>query len=140
MSASVVQNSACRSRWMICVESVAGFQPKLLANGRSICRIEVRMRADRAAQFANANPLRGLRETFFRPAEFVEHQRELQPERDRLRVNAMAPADHRRHLESPRLVGDDAHAVRQIFQRGSCDASVSCTASVVSRTSDDVSP
>ena len=71
----------------------------------------MRVRADRAAEFADADPLARLREPFFRAAEFVEHQRELQTEGDRLGVNAVAAADHRRHFEPPRLVCRSLFAV-----------------------------
>ena len=65
MIARVVENSACRSRWMTCVESVAGLQPELLADVPLDPRVEVRMRADGPAQFANTDPSECLRETFF---------------------------------------------------------------------------
>ena len=68
--------------------------------------------------------LRGLREPFFGAAEFVEHQRELQPESDRLRVNAVAPADHRRHFETPRLVRDDLAQLLQVLREKILPAAV----------------
>jgi hypothetical protein len=59
----------------------------------------MRVRADGAGKLAHA--IRSLR--FFEPllgaAKFVVHQRELQAESDRLRVNAVAAADHRRVFE-----------------------------------------
>jgi hypothetical protein len=64
----------------------------------------MRVRADGAAYFADTNPLARLCETFFRAAEFVIHQRELQAERDWLGVHAVAAPDHRDHFEPPCLV------------------------------------
>ena len=36
IKANVLQNSACRSRWITCVESVAGFNPSFSQTARSI--------------------------------------------------------------------------------------------------------
>ena len=117
MSASVVENSACRSRWMIWVESFAGCSPSFSQTWRSI-------RGSRCAWVPTAplslpTPTRSecLREPFFGAAEFVEHERELQPESDRLGVDAVAPANHRRHFVTPRLVGHDAPQFADVFQQ-----------------------
>ena len=97
------------------------------------------MRADGAAQLADATRSERLRETLFRAAEFVVHQRQLQPESDRLRVNAMAAADHRRHFVTPRLSATTRRSSRMSSSR-ILPAASSCTARVVSRISDDVRP
>ena len=94
-----------------------GLQPELCANVTLDPRIEMRVCADGAAQFADADALQCLRQPFLGPAEFVEHERELQPESDRLRVNAVAPANHRRHLVTPGLVADDAAQFADVFQQ-----------------------
>ena len=96
---------------------VRGLQSELLTNRAFDRRIQMRMRADRAAEFSDADPFLGLRQSFLRPPEFVEHQGELEPEGDRLRMNAVAAADHRRHLESARLRGDRGPQVGQILRR-----------------------
>ena len=62
------------------------------------------MSTDRAAYLPDANTFAGLRETLFRAPEFVEHQRELQTERDWFRMHAMAPPNHRSHFEPPSLL------------------------------------
>ena len=75
----------------------------------------MRVRADRSAQFPDANSFRCLRQSFLRPPEFVEHERKLKPESDRLGVNAVAPANHWRHFESARLRGNRGSQVGQIL-------------------------
>ena len=95
--------------------NIRGFQPELFTHRPLDRRIQMRMRADRPAQFPDANPLPGLRQSLLRPSKLVEHQRELEPERDRLRMNAVAAADHRRHLESTRLRRDRRPQLAQIL-------------------------
>ena len=92
-------------------------QPELLANVPLDPWVEVRMRANGPAQFANADTSECLQETFFGSGEFVEHERELQSESDRLGVNAMAPADHRRHFVTPRLVGHNAPQFADVLEQ-----------------------
>ena len=115
-------------------------QAELLADRSLDRRIEVRVRADRAAQLADAHARRRLLEPFQGAAEFVIHQRQLQSEGDRLGMDAVAAADHRRHLELPRPVRDGARASPSNHRPECRAASVICTASVVSSTSDDVMP
>ena len=55
-------NSACRSRWTICVEMCAGLQTELLADVALDARIEMRVRADRAAELADADAFARLRQ------------------------------------------------------------------------------
>src|SRR5205814_3711458 len=69
-------------------------QPKFLANFALDPRIQMRVCPYRAAEFPDANTLTPLRETLFRTTKFIEHQRQLQPDGDRLRVNAVAAPDH----------------------------------------------
>src|SRR5437588_217524 len=52
------------------------------------------------AYFADPNSFARLSQAFFRTPEFVEHERQFQSKRDRLRVHAMAAPDHRRPFES----------------------------------------
>jgi hypothetical protein len=101
---------------MIWVESFAG-QSEFLANVALDPRVKMCMGADGAAQFADSDTPECLREALFGPAEFVEHKRELQPESDRLGVNAMAPANHRRHFVTPGLVGHNAPQFADVFQQ-----------------------
>src|SRR5438067_8702507 len=82
------------------------FQSELFANRALNFWIDVRMRAHRSAYFADADALARLCQAFFRPAEFIIHQRELQPECNRLRVHAVTAANHRRHFEPARLLRD----------------------------------
>ena len=92
-------------------------QPELLANVSLNPRIEMRMGADCAAELSDSNTFQHLRESLFRPAEFIEHERELQPEGDRLGVNAVAPADHRRHFVTAGLVADHAAQIADVFEQ-----------------------
>ena len=94
--------------------------------------------ADRAGELADTIRSRaGSRR--FRAAKFVVHQRHFQAERGRLGMDAVAATDHRRHFESPRLLCDHCAQTLQIGRRMSAD-SFNCTARVVSKISDDVSP
>ena len=52
-------------------------QPEFLANFALDPWIQMRVRPHRAAEFSNANALTRLRESLFRAAEFIEHQRQL---------------------------------------------------------------
>ena len=61
---------------------------------------------DRAAKFPHPDAFACLRESFLRASELIEHQRQLQTERDRFGVNAMAAADHRCLFVSSRLFRD----------------------------------
>src|SRR5207249_5920533 len=70
-------------------------QPKFLANLAFDPGIQMRMCPHRAAKFSETNTLTRLRETLFRPAKLIEHQRQLQSEGDRLGVNAVTASDHR---------------------------------------------
>ncbi len=140
ISASVVQNSAWRSRWMIWVEIFAAFSPSFSQTARSIAGSRCACVPDRSAQLPDADAFLRLRQSFLRPPEFVEHQRQLQSERDRLGVNAVAAPNHRRHFESARLRGDRRPQSRPNLSPEFQHASVSWTARVVSRISDEVSP
>ena len=115
-------------------------QPEFFANMALDPRVEMRVRPDGAAQFADANALQRLHQPLFGAAEFVEHEREFQPEGDRLGVNAVAAPDHRRHLVTPRLVADHAPQFADVLRARIRHAPVNCTASVVSRISEDVRP
>ncbi len=71
-------------------------QTELLADPLLDPWIEMRVRAHGSAQFSHPNARLHLLESFQRPAKFVVHQRQLQPEGDRLRMDAVAAPDHRR--------------------------------------------
>src|SRR6266403_426220 len=49
-------------------------QPKFVTDGTLDCRIEVGMRADRAAQFSDSNAFQRLSQSFFRASKLVKHQ------------------------------------------------------------------
>ncbi len=77
----------------------------------------MRVGSHRATQLANRHLFaRGL-QPLFGPAEFVVHQRHLQPEGNRLRMNAMAAANHRRFLILARLLADRLPQFGDIFQK-----------------------
>src|ERR1043166_2449863 len=63
-----------------------GFDPEAFANFSLNFWIEMRVRADGPADFADANSLASLAETFFGAAELIEHEREFETESDRLGV------------------------------------------------------
>src|SRR5256886_13301648 len=94
-----------------------GFQSEFLAYSSLNLGIDMCVRADGAAYFADTNPLARLRETLFRAAEFVVHQRKLQAERDWLGMHAVAAPDHRGHFVPPRLVRDHRSERFQIGQK-----------------------
>src|SRR4029434_9328923 len=74
------------------------FETEFRANHSLDTRIEMRMRANRSADLSNADAFAHLGETLRGPRKFIEHQRQLQSEGDRLSVNAVAAADHRGKL------------------------------------------
>ena len=92
-------------------------QTEPAAHGVLHGRFEVGVGADRAAELADRDALAGLAQTFLRAAEFVVHQRQFQPEGDRLRVDAVAAPDHRRVLEGPRPVRDHRAQGREVLQQ-----------------------
>ena len=87
-----------------------GFEGELFANGFLDARIEVGVGADGAADFADADTLAHFAEALERAGEFVIHQRHLQAETDRLRVDAVAAADHRGEFV---LLRADGHRLAQ---------------------------
>ena len=72
------------------------------------------MGSDRAAQFSNANALTRLRESLFRAAEFIEHQRQLYSKGDRLGVNPVTAPDHWSFFVAARLFANCFSQCRQI--------------------------
>src|SRR6266542_268202 len=93
-----------------------GFQSKLLAYRSLDFWINMCMRADRAAYFADTNPFASLRETFFRATEFVIHQCKFEAERDWLGMHTVAASNHRGHFEPSRLIPDHFSERFQIGQ------------------------
>ena len=116
ISARTVMNSACRSRWMTCVESAAGARPSRLQTAASTRGIEVGMGADGAGELADPDALAHLEEPLDGAAEFVIHQGQLQAEGDRLRMDAVAAADHRDVLEFAGPPGDGRAQMVQVVQ------------------------
>ena len=94
-----------------------GGQPKgtadrVLHRGR-----QVRMGANRAAQFAHANPRLHLLQPLQSPPKLVIHQRQLQPKSDRFGMNAMAAANHGSPFEFPRAPAHHLQQFPQVFQQ-----------------------
>ena len=73
--------------------------------------------AYRSADFADPDALTCLGKPLDGAPEFVVHQRQLQPERDRLGVHAVTAADHRRHFEPTSLLRDHRSQRTQIVQK-----------------------
>src|SRR5206468_13118377 len=90
---------------------------EFLAHSSLNLGIDICVRPDGPAHFADANSLARLCETLFRAAEFVIHQRKLQAERDWLGMHAVAAPDHRGHFEPPRLVRDYRSESFQVGQK-----------------------
>ena len=82
-----------------------GLKSELGADLLFDARIEMRTRADRAAQFAHGDALAHFDEAFAHAAEFVIHQRHLEAEGDRLGVDAVAAPHHGRELVRAGLIG-----------------------------------
>ena len=93
-----------------------GLEPEALADDLLDLRIEVRVRAHCAAQFPDADARLHLLEALQRAGELIIHERELEPESDGLRVDAVAAANHRRHGVFPRTAGDDDAEVAEVLQ------------------------
>ena len=105
------------------MEIVAGLQPELSADVRFDCRVQMRVGANRAGNFADGDRFAGALEPFEGAAEFVIHQRQFEPERDRLSMDAVGPADHRHQLVFLRLGGDDGAQLLDVLDEdiGSLD-------------------
>ena len=67
----------------------------------------MRAGADGAGKFADGDDFADAFEAFQRAAKFIVHQRQLQAERGRLGVDAVAAADAGRELVFLRAPGDD---------------------------------
>ena len=93
------------------------FQAEAFAHRLFDARIEVCVRADRAAEFADAHALTSLREPFLGAAELVVHQRQFQPERQRFRVDTVATPDHRRIFERHRPRGNGGSQASEVFEQ-----------------------
>ena len=117
-----------------------GLQAESLADLRSTARIEMRVRADRAAELADADALAHLLERSSARPNSSYISASFSP-----KVIGSAWMPWLRPiigviLCSPRLSAIDLAQIRADLRAGCRDASVICTASVVSSTSDDVSP
>jgi hypothetical protein len=91
---------------MTCVETGAGSKPRR-ADPLLDLRVEVRERADRAADLADGHARPRARQTLAVAARLVEPEREGEPERGRLGVDAVRAADLRRVLEFKRAPPQD---------------------------------
>jgi len=74
----------------------------------------MRAGADGAGNFANADRFAHGFQTTQRACELVVHERELQPKRRRLRMNAMAAPNARRELVFLRPAGDDGQQLLHV--------------------------
>ena len=101
--------------------------------------IKVRVCPDGSAQFSNADARLNAIQPFNRTSEFIEHQRQLQTEGHRFRVDAVAAPDHRSELELLARCAITSRNSRKSRSKRS-EACAIWTASVVSRTSDEVMP
>ena len=76
----------------------------------------MRVRADRTADLADANPLARLRQPLLGALEFVVHERQLQSKGDWFRVHAVTSANHRGHFEPARLLRDHRAQCLEIIE------------------------
>ncbi len=95
-----------RSRWIICVERSAALSPSFLADVFLHPRIEMRVGADGAGKFSHRDLVARLDQPLLGAAELVVHQRELEAVGDRLGVDAVRAAHHRREFVFLRADGD----------------------------------
>ena len=116
-----------------------GLQAEFPADVMLNLRVHVRVRADRAGNLADRHRVAGAFQPGQRPGKFVVHQRHLQPERDRLGVDAVRAPDHRREFVFLAFFATTARNFFTSSIRMSADCII-CTANAVSTTSDDVSP
>ena len=93
------------------------FQSKFVAHFTLNFWVDVRMGANCAADFPNPNSLARLCEAFNSASELIEHERQLQSERDRLGVHTVAAANHRCHLVPARLVCDGSSQCLKIVEK-----------------------
>ena len=139
-SASVATKLACRSRWITCEATGAGFRFEPRADQLLDFRADVRERADRARDLADAQVFGGGREARQVAAGLFVPDGELQAERDGLGVHAVRAADLHRVLELERAALQ--HLAQTLRGRASriADACCSSSACAVSTTSLEVRP
>ena len=126
---------------MICVESVRGFQPELRATERLDRRIEVRVRADRAGDFATANLLFGLDAgaRSARPnSSYISAS--LSPNVIGSAWTPWRAADHRRQFVPARPCRDRASQLFEVIGRGFGRSPPVAPPASCPAISDDVSP
>ena len=114
-------------------------EPEPLAGDALDLGIRSRVRADRAGQLADAHSFERARDASTLPFERECPAGKLEPERRRLGMDAVRPADRQR-LAMLLGAGATASRARSIPASTSPPASRICSASAVSTTSDDVSP
>ena len=116
-----------------------GLEAELFADVFLDARIKMRVRADGAGELAHRDLLARLDQSLFGPAKFVVHQRKLEAVGDRLGVDAVRAAHHRREFVLPGARGDGGAELPKSASN-KCALATSCSASVVSSRSDEVSP
>ncbi len=108
---------AWRSRWMIWVESSGGLEAEPGADVFLDARIEMRVGADGAGEFADGDLFARFDQPLFGAAEFVVHERELEAVGDRLGVDAVRAAHHGREFVFFGADSDGDAEFPQVFQQ-----------------------
>ncbi len=116
-TASAETNSACRSRCTTWVETGAGFNPSLRVTYSSTLGLACAKVPTDARHLAHRHRLQRRAQHSLAPAQLVVPDGELEPEGDRLGVDAVGAADHHRVLvlQRPRL--DHRAQVRHAFEQ-----------------------
>ena len=100
--ASVAIYAACRSRWMTCVATGAGFKPKPRADALFVLRLQMAEGSHRARKLAHAHVFGGGIKAGQVALHLGVPVQQLEPEGRRLGVDAVRAADGRRVLELQR--------------------------------------
>ena len=133
-------SSAWRSRGDDLVRGLGRAQAEPGADLLLDPRVDLRVRADRPADRADAHGLAGPAEPLAVAVELERPERDLVPEARRLGDDPVRPAGHRRCRGARAPAASSTASSRSSRPSSRSVASRSCRASPVSSTSDDVSP
>ncbi len=137
---SVAKNMAWRSRGMTCVETGSDGEPHLGRHVRLDARIDVGEGADRAGDRAGRHLLAGGDKALAAARELGIGLRQLEPEGDRLGVDAVRAADRPASACARARASFSAASSASTSAIRMSEARASCTARQVSSTSDEVMP
>ena len=93
------------------------FEAQLFTDELFHARVQMRMRADGAADLSHPDPLPHLPEPLTRARKFVEHRRQLQTKSNRFRMDSVAATNHRGKFVLDRPASDRLAQLLQIIQQ-----------------------